>query len=154
MPAHAHLRSFLTLLTFSVWFGGFTFYAAVVVPIGTEVLGSATAQGFVTSRVTVWLNVLCALCLTILAWDACHRTTRRSLNAAVIAIMALIVVSLFFLHPQLLKLLDSSERSVLEPDRFYALHRVYLILSSALWLGGLIWLALAVKGRSSSVEAT
>ena len=35
---------FLVLAAFAFWVGGFTFYAAVVVPTGTEVLGGAAEQ--------------------------------------------------------------------------------------------------------------
>ena len=51
------LRRLLVLAAFAFWQGGFTFYAAVVVPVGTEVLGSSMEQGSITRRVTVYLNM-------------------------------------------------------------------------------------------------
>ena len=46
------LRRFIVLVALCFWQGGFTFYAGVVVPVGTDVLGSSLKQGFVTRRVT------------------------------------------------------------------------------------------------------
>ena len=43
-------RLFL-LLVWAAWWGGLCFYAVVVVPIGTELIGSVE-QGFITQRVT------------------------------------------------------------------------------------------------------
>jgi hypothetical protein len=57
-------------LLWAAWWGGLTFYALVVVPIGTELLGSVE-QGFVTQRVTLWhnwLGVVIALALAAEAW--------------------------------------------------------------------------------------
>ncbi|HSQ58530.1 MAG TPA: hypothetical protein VLM40_22610, partial [Gemmata sp.] len=62
-------RRFVVLQLLLVWQGGFLFYAAVVVPAGTQVLGSAAAQGPITSRVTDWLNVLGIVALLTMAWD-------------------------------------------------------------------------------------
>ena len=44
-------RRALVTVALAVWWGGLTFYGAVVVPVGTEVLGGAAEQGFVTQRV-------------------------------------------------------------------------------------------------------
>ena len=45
------LRRFVTMAALAFSLGGFSFYAAVVVPTGTQVL-DATSQGFVTQQVT------------------------------------------------------------------------------------------------------
>ena len=50
----------------SLWWGGLTFYAGFVVPIGSRVT-DATTQGFVTQRVTVWLNILALLTVALFA---------------------------------------------------------------------------------------
>ena len=52
------LRRFLVLIALFFWQGGFTFYAAVVVPVGQQVLHSHLRQGFVTQQVTNYLNLL------------------------------------------------------------------------------------------------
>src|SRR5579871_1207813 len=64
------VRRYLVLTALMFWQGGFTFYAAVVVPIGTAQLGGATEQGFITRHVAWYLNVAGAVALVILAWDA------------------------------------------------------------------------------------
>ena len=51
------LRRLLLLWSLMFWLGGFTFYASIVVPIGTRVLGnSSRRQGFITREVTRQLN--------------------------------------------------------------------------------------------------
>ena len=52
------LRRFLVLAALMFWQGGFTFYAAVVIKVGQDVLGSHRRQGFVTRRVAQYLNLL------------------------------------------------------------------------------------------------
>src|SRR5438876_9914573 len=64
------IRRFLVLAGLMFWQGGFVFYAGVVVPIGTEVLGSAQEQGRITRRVDVGLNWTGAAALIPLGWDA------------------------------------------------------------------------------------
>ena len=72
------LRRFLVLVALMFWLGGFTFYAAVVVPVGQEDLGSHLEQGFITRQVTKYLNLSGAIALLLLAWDvvASHDRSR------------------------------------------------------------------------------
>ena len=62
------LRRFSVIAALMFWQGGFTFYAAVVVPIGQENLGHEE-QGFITREVTNYLNLAGAAALLLLAWD-------------------------------------------------------------------------------------
>ena len=73
------LRRFLVFQAFLLWQGGFLFYTAVVVPIGTDVLGSALVQGLITRRVTDWMNLFGAVWALAFAWDvaACRDPDRR-----------------------------------------------------------------------------
>ena len=66
------------LLAMALWWGGLTFYAAFVVPIGVEVLGGATEQGFITQRVSNIINLLGALTLVVLVWNAAASWRRRA----------------------------------------------------------------------------
>ena len=137
------LRRFVVMLLFAVWFGGFTFYALVVVPTGHHVLRSKVRQGFITQQVTNKLNVLGAITLVALAWQvvAVRRAkSRRWFRVASISWMALAVTLavLFWLHPQLDALLDPTARSVMDDEKFYALHRWYLIVATAQWLAGMV----------------
>ena len=60
------LPQMAALLAMALWWGGLTFYAAVVVPTGVEVLGGAAEQGFITQRVSNIINLLGALTLAVL----------------------------------------------------------------------------------------
>jgi hypothetical protein len=126
-------RRFLVLAALAFWQGGFAFYAAVVVPMGEQVFGSPLEQGFVTRRVTNYLNLAGAVALALSLWDvlAAKRRTRRRMLAW--SAMSLILLLQIWLHPRLDRLLDAETMSVLDPDRFYAVHRVYLIASAVQW---------------------
>ena len=63
------MRRLLLLIALMVWQGGFMFYGAVVVPVGSEVLGSHLQQGFVTQSVTNYLNLIGAMALAVWCWD-------------------------------------------------------------------------------------
>ena len=139
----ASLRRFVVMLLFAVWFGGFTFYAVVVVPTGHHVLRSKVRQGFITQQVTNKLNALGVVTLAALAWQvvAVRRgKSRRWFRVASISWMALAVTLavLFWLHPHLDALLDPVARSVMDDDKFYSLHRWYLIVATVQWLAGMI----------------
>ena len=73
------LRRLLLLLALMFWQGGFMFYGAVVVPVGSDVLGSHREQGFVTQSVTNYLNGAGAIALAVWCWDVFHgrRTGKR-----------------------------------------------------------------------------
>lgn len=62
-------RRFLVLVALGYWQGGFTFYSAIVVRVGEEVLGSAREQGFVTRRITNYLNAAGVVALVLCACD-------------------------------------------------------------------------------------
>jgi hypothetical protein len=144
---------------FAFWQGGFTFYAAVVVPIGTEVLGSAMEQGTITRRVTVWLNVAGSAALLLFAIDnvvsrdpARWRKVARWL--AWLGMAAALGV-LVWLHPRMTELLDTER---LDPDLVHSFrrhHRWYLWISTAQWAMGVsyfvcvlaTWQARARLGR-------
>src|SRR5207249_2958155 len=87
------------------WLGGFTFYASIVVPIGTEVLRSPRRQGFITRKVTRDLNITAAVALAVLAVDAAvsgdPSRWRWWTRLALWLIMAGCQAALFRLHPHL-----------------------------------------------------
>lgn len=142
------LRRFLVFQAFLLWQGGFLFYTAVVVPIGTEVLESAKDQGFVTQRVTNWLNYFGALWALVFLWDLVReRGPRwRWIGWAAAVVM---LVPLFWLHVEMDTYLDAAEFRVVERRPFQLLHIVYLWISTFHWLIGLglAWLTLRVWGR-------
>ncbi len=125
---------FLALLSLTLWWGGLTFYAAVVVPIGADAFGS-TGQGFVTQQVTHWLNGF-ALVSLLLCVVPVFQSRRRWL-VGVWTVLLITLVSLALIHRQLDTLLDSSSKTVLEPNRFYSIHRAYLWITAIQWLAGI-----------------
>jgi hypothetical protein len=137
------LRAVVALL-FAVWWGGFTLYAAVVVPIGVTVLGSATAQGFVTQPVTNRINILGVVVIAVSCWNMISARRGSSLRVRRVlfvswAVLAITQLALIVLHPRLDGMLDARTRSiVVEHAVFYAAHRMYLLVATAQWLAAIV----------------
>jgi hypothetical protein len=140
------VRRFVVLATWLFWQGGFTFYASVVVPIGTNYLRSALEQGFITRRVTFYLNLAGAAAVVTLAWDILTTQDpsawRRRLRWLLWALVAGMLAALAWLHPQLDELMNPTTVTVREPPYFRGLHRWYLWISTVQWAAGLASLLL------------
>jgi len=150
-------RRFLVLVALMFWLGGFTFYAAVVVPIGTEILGSASAQGFVTRVVTNYLNLSAAIGCLLFLWDsAAVKVMQKPRLACCLGIMVALAV-LVWLHPRMEELLDPERERVLSRSTFGPLHRTYLWVSTAQWAFGAAFALLTVlawrKADRSAVKS-
>jgi hypothetical protein len=129
------LYRFASLAALAFWMGGFTFYALIVIPTGTRLLGSVE-QGLVTQKVTQWMNLLGALSLAILLPGA-----RRSRWCALSwLVMALAQIVLFWLHPRLDALIDGSLPAVSDETRFYRWHQAYLVTVTIQWAAALVHL--------------
>lgn len=140
------LRRFLVLQSLLLWQGGFLFYALVVVPIGTDFLGSATHQGFVTQRVTLWLNRIGWVALAILAVDALATAPRRRLRFWLVVLATILNALLaFWLHGTISERLDFDEHRIRQREGFYSLHRWYLIVSGLQWLAMLAFSAFTLS---------
>ncbi len=147
----------LTTLAFA--FGGFFFYAGVVVPIGSSVLDTTT-QGFVTRHVTKVINLGVAVTLVFLIWDyfACKLARSKLSNRLwQMGVLGIGTTWLFlvYLHPELERLLVPDSFSVVDADRFYLLHRLYLWASTLQWLAVLpiVWvLAKEMTGNVIPLE--
>ena len=131
------------------WQGGFTFYGAVVVPVGSAVLGSEREQGFITRSVTNYLNLAGAVALAVWGWDltAMRGTSPRGrrLRWSIWAGLVLSLVVLVWLHPRLDELLVPQDAVVLDRYRFRSLHQSYLIVSTVQWAGCLLLTALTIS---------
>jgi hypothetical protein len=142
------LRRFLVLAALMFWTGGFTFYAAVVVPVGAEVLGSHREQGYITQQVTNYMNLSGAAALPLLAWDAAaardpSRWRRRVRWLTWLGMVSTLAV-LAWLHPQLDSLLGLDEVTVFNASAFRPLHRTYLWTSTIQWGFAVLYTALAI----------
>jgi hypothetical protein len=137
------LRRLLVLIALMFWQGGFTFYAAVVVPVGQEVLGSHFKQGRITRRVTVYLNLSGAIALVPLAWDVAaareRSAWRRRLRWLCVAGMAVGLGLLYWLHPRLDELIDLDVGYVSDRGAFRTGHSWYLWISTVQWGLGLVY---------------
>jgi hypothetical protein len=135
------LWRFIVLAVVAVWLGGFTFYAAFVIKIAQRVLGSHLRVGFITQEVTRVMNFwgIAALALlaidSLIAWRRSHRATRW-LAALTWTAMAGGLTALLALHPTLDRMMDPVAKQVTD-DGFYNLHRLYLIIATAVWSAGL-----------------
>jgi hypothetical protein len=144
------LRRFLVLAALMFWQGGFTFYAAVVVPVGTQVLGSPLDQGLITRHVTTYLNLAGAFALLPLAWDALAALGRSPWARRVVwlswAGMALTLILLVWLHGRLEDLLHPETQRILDRPIFRITHRGYLWISTVQWMFGVAYAAAMLLG--------
>jgi hypothetical protein len=150
-------RRFLVLVAFAFWQGGFTFYAGVVVPVGQEVLGSHTEQGFITRRVTPSLNLAGSVALLVFAWDtaaasAGARSCRRARWLCWIG-MAMTLGLLFWLHSRLDAHLDLERHQVLDRPYFRQAHRAYLWISTVQWAFAAIYMVFTVRAWRAGDQA-
>src|SRR5262245_54482178 len=139
------VRRFLVVAALMFWQGGFTFYSAVVVPVGTEVLGSRTRQGVVTRAVTPYLTLAGAASLVPLAWDAAVSAPRRRPRLLAWAGLLLTLAALFALWPRLDALMHAVGDGVTDPDAFRHLHKAYLWIAIVQWAAGLAYLLLTLQ---------
>lgn len=137
-------RRLLCLATLMFWQGGFTFYSAVVVPTGSDVLGSPT-QALVTRPVTNWLNIAGAVSLLVWFWESATGADpsrpRRRWRGALLSLLFISLAMLVWMHTQLDNLI---ERQLDGTENFYNVHRWYLIISTIQWLAAGILLVLTL----------
>lgn len=139
------LRRLIVIAAVAWWLGGFTFYAGVAIPMGVEVLGSHKAVGFITERVTNWLNVGGVVALAILLANlalsrgAGGKWLRRTMLITWI-LMACVEIELISLHPVMDRLItiQNGHRMILDDDRFDLLHHFYLISTTCQWALGVV----------------
>jgi hypothetical protein len=142
-------RRLLVLQVLLLWQGGFLFYTAVVVSTGTTVLGSATAQGAITARVTDTLNLIGVVGLAILAAelgltrDPASRRTEARWWCWWIAFVCQGL--LFAFHHLLDAFMDPQRVRVVIVPPFKPVHVMYLWTSTLQWFVCLVlsWLTVA-----------
>jgi hypothetical protein len=139
------LRRYLVLAALLFWQGGFTFYAAVVVPTAFRVFNNShVEQARVTVHVSRWLNVAGAITLPLLLWETLAArdpdVRRRRVRLVLWAGLLLTLAALFALHPWLDTRFDAAERRISDAANFRLGHKVYLWISAAQWVCGLAFL--------------
>jgi hypothetical protein len=150
---HVLALRWLALASFALWFGGFTFYSAVVIPVIEEAMGRAEAGSLVTREVTDTLNLIGVATLILwwlLAWfeRSLGGTWAPRLRVGLLAIDTAVLVGLFALHKVLERRLDEGRM-----EGFYPLHETYLIARTAQWVANLALLAASVWIWRSSQRA-
>jgi hypothetical protein len=139
------IRRFLVLAALMFWQGGFTFYSAVVIHIGADVLGSHLPQGFITRYVAMWLNVAGAITLPLLAWDTAvssdRNRWRRRLRWALWGVLLVTLAALVPLHGRVDSALDAERMRILDRPSFEVEHQRYLFVATAQWAAALVALA-------------
>ncbi len=142
------VRRFFVLFSLLFWQGGFMFYGAVVVPVGSDFLGSHEKQGMITRTVAIYLNLAGLAALLIWAWDIALAPDplrrRRRLRWALWTILLVASAVLFLLHRRLDVLLDLGASRVLDRESYRPLHVWYLNVSTVQWAGSLLLLVLTL----------
>ncbi len=134
---------FVVILALASWWGALTFYGMVVVPAGTEQLGSQT-QGLVTQQVTRTLNLIGVALIGILFFDLLRSGTRTAW--ALWGTFVVCQIVLFLVHIWLSGLLAPAAGSSIDWSWFYDVHRIYLVTTAVQWGAGL-WLLWNVIAR-------
>ncbi len=132
-----NILTYLLLVAFAFWMGGFSFYFGVVVRIGDDVIGG-TEQGFITRQISWWLNVAGVVTLALMG---AHLYFCRT-GVLLLSLLGMLITQglLMFRHSQLEALLDPESMSVLDAERFALLHENYEFLSGCQWLAAMIYL--------------
>ncbi|MBO0696839.1 MAG: hypothetical protein J2P46_00455 [Zavarzinella sp.] len=145
-------RRFLVFQALLLWQGGFLFYSAVVISVGTDVVGSWT-QGLITRHVTDWMNGIGAVAVLILAWDqiSSRDTSGRRLRWWLWAVLAASLVGLIALHPVIERWIDGTRGGSEDwYAAFYFWHRVYLYVATVQWFAGLAYVAATLRAWSAT----
>lgn len=140
------MRRFLLVVSLMFWQGGFMFYGGVVVPLGGQVLGSETEQGFITQAVTVYLNLAGAVCLFIWAEQLWHDRNRGVTRTewTLLTLNGAALIGLSVIHQNMTQLLDRTSRSVTHPAQFGLNHKMYIGISSLQWMACLLLLMMTL----------
>ena len=131
---------FLARAALAAWFGGFTFYAAVVVPDLHEHLGGMET-GEVSRRVAVYLYAIGAAALA-LGWLVAATEWvpewRGKARLGLLAVNSVLLGILVLMHRSLGVRLDAGESLA----AFRSSHEVYLTVWTGQWLAILALMAL------------
>src|SRR5262245_21571960 len=137
------LRRCLVFAALLFWYGGATFYASVVIPVGLNTLQPPRLQTFVTRTVTLILNLSGTLALMLFVWDVAAardpRRTRRLARWLTCAGMLLTLLGLAWLHFQLDRLMDVRTLQIHQPEAVRPLHWTYVGISGLQWLCGTLY---------------
>jgi hypothetical protein len=129
---------FLIVVLYAVWWGGFTFYAAIVVPQGMEILGDHVKMGLITQSVSNYLNgigviVLFISLLICIIYKPAEKNYLQAIGWQWFALV-LLQAALFYVHSLLSFMIYASGEDIKLQQGFYNMHRIYLLVSTVMWL--------------------
>lgn len=136
---------YLSVVGLAFWLGGIAFYGGVAVFLAKDVLDSHVEIGLITRLVTRVSNLVGAGVLALLAahgaaaWRSHGRPVRVTLAASWL-VLAAAQVTLFVLWADLSGRLDLEARRLPDPEAFYPRHEVYMDVTGAAVLAGLVHL--------------
>ena len=145
----ALLRRLGYFLLMGAWMGGFTFYALIVIPTAGLVLGGEREVGFITQKVTFWLNLIGLACLAYFAWNMLRDwsgltgSLRRWLATSWIVMVAM-SPGLFITHGLMDRLLESPGFKIHHIGHFTDLHTVYLGFATVQWTAAMLHIGLSL----------
>ncbi len=144
------LRRYLCICALMFWQGGFTFYAAVVIPIAGMVLDPNLHQrARITDAATTVLNIAGIVTVLLLLWDLTASADlsrwRFWLRFALWTVLFVTLTALFPLHYWLEILDPPGGTGPVDMAIFRQAHRIYLWVSAAQWLAALIYLAATLR---------
>lgn len=148
-----YLQRVVTVFAIALWFGGFTFYTASVVRIGSKVVGGLT-QGYVTEKVTRVLEVLAAVMVVAVIIDIATHWKRvgrwmRTLQSVAWSTMALSLVAVVLIHNRMDHLIDPITRAKPDPEAFSPLHQAYQFISTCLWIATVAYVLMLVRNHAT-----
>lgn len=125
-----HLTTVLLIISWTC----FTFYSAVVVPIGTD-LFDPMHQGLITRQVTVWLNLLTGVYVVSHLAELLILPSSRY-QWILWGLISASLIGLLILHPMLDELILPDQTGITSKREFYSLHRSYLWVNTLSWVAG------------------
>ena len=123
------------------------FYGGVVVSVGAQIPESETKQGFITQSVTNYLNLAGAICLMVWVehlWH-CRRNGVSATEWVIWCFLSITLIGLAGIHFQMDRILVAETTSVMDPQKFGLLHKMYIGTSSVQWFASLILLFLTLR---------
>ena len=138
----------LLLISWSLFWGGLTFYTGFVVRVSHDVLSDSMDGGMITQRITVLLQWLGVVSCSLMVWNAIvvRRRDRWYGNVLLscVCILAFSLAGLFVVHGHLDGVIDTNTAEITDRESFTIGHRRYNQLTTTEWLSSLIYLPVTV----------
>ncbi len=134
----------LLLITFSLFWGGLTFYTGFVVRISHDILIDPMVGGLITQRVTQWLQFAGVLTVVFMLWNTVLVGKVSRKYGFTLALCSLILIcslaGLMLVHAQLDAVIDANALEITNRDAFTIGHRRYNQLTTIEWISSLSYL--------------